>query len=688
MANVTAGSLTYEFKAKTGELQAGLRAAQDQLRALNDNVRRNSEQLTRMGAQAQRAVGLTRSELVSLWRQIQDVGVSLASGQSPFMVMIQQGAQIQDIFSSSGAGAGAAMRGFAAQLASIVTPARVLATAGIAAFAGVTAAALSAVNAAAGLTETVKVLGTSFQGLRGLNQRGEVFGLDAKTMNAEMVGLAQKLSEAAREGGNLAKFMQANGIAIKDANGAARPFREVFADIARLIGSSGTQLDKLNALKLLWLSEEFKRVFEEAGADVEKFATGTRGTIDQWGEETRRRFEDLKSDLLTIWNNISIGTINYLSEIKYWAVQVAEAIASAFRDVMRGIDTMIVGGKRALGVAAEAVGLGGKVGTSDFEYRQELLQIGRNKILAERAAAGADKPATQLPAISVDGGREIAFPSSKTAKAHKEAQDAIKNYIESLRVAEETARADVENWKLGNVEREKAVALAKAEAIAKREGKTLTDAQRTAIMEAASATGRYKDKLEELRETQQRLNAAVREFQWAVTNALEDVILRGGKAKDVLASLAKELASSGLRQGIGSIFGGDAGGKSQSGGLLGSLVGAGASALGGLFGGGKSGLFSGPFKFTIPGMAEGGTLGAGKWAITGEAGPELIQGPATVTPFEKMGGIPNIVIHNNAAVDVTPQMTPQGLMLMIDQRIGQNNKAIPGILADAQRRRN
>jgi len=624
MVNAVAGSLTYEFKASTSGLQAGLNNARQQLQRLNDDVRRNSDQFMRMGRSAQQAVGLTRNELVNLSRQIQDVGVSLARGQSPFMVMIQQGAQIQDIFSSSGAGAGAALRGFAGQLASIVTPARVLATTGAAAFATITAAAISSLNAAASLTETVKVLGTSFQGLRNLNQSGEVFGLDAKTMNAEMVGLAQKLSEAAREGGNLAKFMQANGIAIKDANGQARPFREVFADIARLIAGSGTQLDKLNALKLLGLSEEFKRVFEEAGADVDKFATGTRGTIDQWGEETRRRYEDLKRDFLQIWNDIGVGTINYLSEIKSWALQVADAISSAFRDVMRGIEAAIASGKRLLGQASEAVGLGGKLGTSDFEFRQEALQIGRNKILAERASAGSAQQggATKLPAISVEGGSQIAFPSGgKAASAHKEAQDAIKNYIESLRVAEETAKADVDNWKLGNVEREKAVALAKAEAIAKREGKTLTESQRSAIEEAAASTGRYKDKLEELREAQQKLNAITREFQSAVTNALEDIIIRGGKAKDILSELAKSIASVALRQSINGLFG-DTNGKSQGGGLLGGL-------LGGLFSGGS---------FKLPFFADGGTLGNGKWGIAGEAGPELIHGPATVTPFGKMGG--------------------------------------------------
>lgn len=625
MANITAGSLTYEFKAKTAELQAGMRAAQDQLRALNDNVRRNSEQFTRMGRDAQRAVGLTRSELVNLSRQIQDVGVSLAGGQSPFMVLIQQGAQIQDIFSSSGAGAGAALKGFAAQLASLVTPARVAGAAGAAAFATITAAAISAINASASLTETVKVLGTSFSGLRGLNQRGEVFGLDAKTMNAEMVGLAQRLSEAAREGGKLAEFMKANGIAIKDASGAARPFKEVFADIARVIASSGNEIDKLNALKLLGLSEEFKRVFEEAGADVQKFATDTRGEIDAWGAETRRRFEDLKADLLRIWSDIGAGVINYLAGVKSGALEVANAIQSAFVEVLRKIEEVIARARRAVGIAQEAVGLGVRPGFAEDRFRKDQEDIAKRRLndallAAEREEnlgrlAGNLPPAGGAPQRAT-GGQQITFPAN-AEHAHKAAREAVR---------------------------------------------------------------KHKEQVQELTEAQKQLNKAVKEFSDGIASALEDIIFRGKKAKDVLADLAKQLASSGIKSAL-------SGGK--DGGLFGGLLSAGANALGLAGGSGKyfsSPLFSGaPFKF----MADGGTLGAGKWAITGEAGPELIQGPATVTPFDKMGGSPNIVIHNNAAgVEVTPQITPQGVMLMIDQRIGQNNRQLPGILSSAQRRRN
>lgn len=50
--------------------------------------------------------GLARHELINLGRQAQDVGVSLMSGQSPLTVLAQQGAQIADVFISSGKSVG------------------------------------------------------------------------------------------------------------------------------------------------------------------------------------------------------------------------------------------------------------------------------------------------------------------------------------------------------------------------------------------------------------------------------------------------------------------------------------------------------------------------------------------------------------------------------------------------------
>jgi hypothetical protein len=67
-----------------------------------------------------RSVGLARHEWINLSRQMQDVGVSLAGGQAPLTVLVQQGSQIADIFSSSPGGAGAAMKDFAGTIARYV----------------------------------------------------------------------------------------------------------------------------------------------------------------------------------------------------------------------------------------------------------------------------------------------------------------------------------------------------------------------------------------------------------------------------------------------------------------------------------------------------------------------------------------------------------------------------------------
>jgi hypothetical protein len=72
--------------------------------------------------------------------------------------------------------------------------------------------------------------------------------------------------------------------------------------------------------------------------------------------------------------------------------------------------------------------------------------------------------------------------------------------------------------------------------------------------------------------------------------------------------------------------------------------------FGDLFGGG--GMFSSIGSLFGGFFADGGTLGAGKFGIVGERGPELISGPATITPMTAGGSVVNQYITNNInAVD-------------------------------------
>ena len=84
---------------------------------------------------------LSRHELINLSRQVQDVGVSLASGQSPLTVLVQQGTQIADVFASSSGTIGGFFRQTTSWLGGFLTAGR-LAFAGVTAAIGLGAAAL------------------------------------------------------------------------------------------------------------------------------------------------------------------------------------------------------------------------------------------------------------------------------------------------------------------------------------------------------------------------------------------------------------------------------------------------------------------------------------------------------------------------------------------------------------------
>lgn len=81
---------------------------------------------------------LQRYEMINLGRQLQDVGVSLFSGQNPLTVLVQQGSQIADISASSGVSIGNMFKQVGSSIGSVLTPVRVL-TGGIVALAGAVA---------------------------------------------------------------------------------------------------------------------------------------------------------------------------------------------------------------------------------------------------------------------------------------------------------------------------------------------------------------------------------------------------------------------------------------------------------------------------------------------------------------------------------------------------------------------
>lgn len=147
----------------------------------------------------------------------------------------------------------------------------------------------------------------------------------------------------------------------------------------------------------------------------------------------------------------------------------------------------------------------------------------------------------------------------------------------------------------------------------------------------------------------------------------------GGFFKDTMMSMVNDALSGGTQlqdifSGISGIFGGGGGGGGGIGGMLGGLFG----------GGGGGGLFSGIGDFFGGFFADGGRLGAGKFGIAGEAGPEIISGPATITSnADSFGGPAPAVNITIQAID-----TQTGTEFLL-----KNKKQIEGIIQNAYNRR-
>lgn len=137
-------------------------------------------------------------------------------------------------------------------------------------------------------------------------------------------------------------------------------------------------------------------------------------------------------------------------------------------------------------------------------------------------------------------------------------------------------------------------------------------------------------------------------FGDSLKGMFDDALNGTFKLKDALTGLIKSLATAGLNKFL------DAGGG--GGNILGSLLG---SFMGKSYGG----LY-----------ANGGTLGAGKWGIAGENGPEPIVGPATVIP-NRGSAVKLTIVNNNGSQITTREKTDargnREIIAMVDQRIAQ-----------------
>lgn len=258
--------------------------------------------------------GLARHEMINLSRQLQDVGVSLASGQSPFMVMAQQGSQIADIFGSSKTGTvGGALK----QIVTFIGPLRLVGL-------GVAGIATAGYLASASLTNALKVLddvsrtaGTSLGSLKGLQDAASIKGIASDDFLKGISKFADDVYRAKSGMGELAEFLRANGQ-------SAKSFEDAIVKVAELIKNAKDDQQRLQLLQQAGLpaTMDWVRFISQGGDAIkaaikagDEFNNGPAGKMVQ----RAREFDDA-------WN---AATTNASNRMKSWLLSLDDLTFSA-----------------------------------------------------------------------------------------------------------------------------------------------------------------------------------------------------------------------------------------------------------------------------------------------------------------------------------------------------------------------
>jgi hypothetical protein len=428
------------------------------------------------------------------------------------------------------------------------------------------------------------------------------------------------------------------------------------------------------------------------GADFEqKLRQGTAGvrtmredldgiTKTKWPPDMVKTAEDINAQLDRASRIMSEAWLPVQQDISRVGLSLLGSYAD-MRDTLARIATTasnIYGWFRDLGTKL------GELANSDFfkmldkyDPRQVAARLGRQvheAVFGEQYGPGMeDLPEGLRRDLTVTGRPDKSKPlPGPSAKEATEAKTALESYLDTLQKSVATLNAEADTYGKSNIEKAKAVDLAKAEDAARRDSEDgkrtsadLTDEERKQVERFAEAEGKAKDRTEQLTRSQTAANEQAQLLGNSLISALDKIGEKGAKATDVLKDMLKTLVKAveqALLLGSGpfaNLFG-TQGAGGNTGGLAGLLIGGAGKLFGG--GGGKYGAAdyeaaaaaAAPGAYG-PGFASGGLVGR-------DGTPTFIPYAALATAkrFDSGGGVAAILHQGEVVLNAAQQRNVAG----------------------------
>lgn len=591
--------------------------------------------------------------------------------------------------------------------------------------------------------EAIKIVTASFERVTDIIDKSEKIGVSATmfqvwTQQAEKTRLTveqmeKALSHAAGavrpkfdEAGNtdINRFMR---LADELQNGRGFPTQsyQAFKD-------AGEDMDKLVQAAAL-LVTDLQSAAQKTG-DMRLAALATQTAIELWGEGGRSLAQALEQGKISVADlaqkSRELGTI-YSNDIVRQVDEVnqkyKEANEHLSREMQPHMETLVSTAARLKGVWADIVGLmagamrtlndPGSVmsayGTKDWGAallgNRTLTGAygGLSPVVGGDAAAAAalreaylrqqgrdDAPVAnpnapqppRRPSLR-DLARSSDAPRETKARDTSEAADEVERLIKSMEKQNAALAGEAAAIGKSNIEREKSIALSKAEEAAKERGEALTDQERQKIEQLAQAHAELSKKIDDAAAAKRRQEEAQRQFGDIAYSAVDSLIIQHKKLGDVLKDVLRQfeqMALKALLLGSGPFGGLFGGGGSGGGGIFGALMGLfSGHADGGVAGYGTPTLAPVSAFRNAPHFASGGGIPA-----ILHAGEIVLNAAQQKNVADNMkGGAPPVVVHNHAAgVQVQSYVTRGELRLHIVGALNAFAQDLPNQMASAEKR--
>lgn len=545
----TADVIEVRFEADTSKYLSDLRTADSQFAAITGRMEKEAldagAAFSRLGAQASGAFnavasqsgaaasGIQKANLQTgnLAAQINDIGVQLAGGQSPFLIAIQQGSQINQVLGQ--AGAGGAVRALGSAFASLVNPVS-LATIAFITLGGV---AIQYLGSILPKTETAN---------EAIKRHKDAISSILEGYDDAKRGLDEYLATAGR-----------------------LPQQAVQLELTEQLKVANAELDQFTSKAEQYgnvLSNSFDPVEAQLSDILLQFSKGEISAGELVTELTRLGNQDLgilRFALDGLIDDLTDGAKKASAlEGALIAVTFAAAAAAGDADLQFKLDESVDGLDKAL----DAI----KGMTPELRTQQQIIEdtyaAALPNALTEEAKVQLQAAKdTALAAVTETEARAAAADAARLqATAGKEAQTAADNEREAVIALIEALEFEASLIGLTNEQKAVEIALRKA-------GTAATEEQRAAIEALTLANLSADASLKQMQEAYDAIKASAENALTGFLNDLAEGKSAGEAFKNVLDDILGQLIQFGVSTALNAIFPG-----------LGSLTGlAGGRASGG-----------------------------------------------------------------------------------------------------------